>query len=346
VIKRVKPALVVLLLTPMFSAGCYYMQAARGQIEVLSKREPIEEILKDPGTPEDLERRLLLVQEARRFSVEALGLPDNDSYRTYSDLERDYVVWNVFAASEFSVEPRQWCYPIVGCVSYRGYFSRESAHKEADRLREDGFDVTVGGVPAYSTLGNFDDPILNTMMRWDDIQLVSTLFHELAHQVLYIKDDTAFNESFATAVEEFGIERWLDANGRDDEMSNYHRRKDLHRRLVELVNVARSDLREIYGGGLDDESMRGAKAARFERLASDVRRELEDAGRDGGHWLSNDLNNARLLPMSLYDGFVPAFRNLLAECAGDIDCFYEQAIEISELEPDERNARLNELAGT
>jgi predicted aminopeptidase len=341
-----KPALVVLILMPCVSAGCYYVQAARGQIEVLSKREPIEEVLQDPGTPEDLERKLLLVRDAREFSVAKLGLPDNDSYRTYSDLERDYVVWNVFAAPEFSVDARQWCYPIVGCVSYRGYFSRDAAQKEADRLRNDGFDVAIGGVPAYSTLGNFDDPVLSTMMRWDDIQLVSTLFHELAHQILYIKDDTAFNESFATAVEEFGIERWLDANGRDADMATYHQRKDLRRRLVDLVAGTREDLREIYTAGYDEQTMRDKKAHRFEQLASQVRRELQVAGREGNHWLGTDLNNARLLPMSLYDGFVPAFRNLLAECGDDVDCFYSAAEQLSGLDPDERDARLAELAGT
>ena len=331
---------------PLASAGCYYVQAARGQIELLSKREPIENVLEDPETPEDLERKLLLVRDAREFSVTELGLPDNDSYRTYTDLERDYVVWNVFAAPEFSVDARQWCYPIVGCVSYRGYFARESAQKQADRLREDGFDVAVGGVPAYSTLGNFNDPVLNTMMRWDDIQLVSTLFHELAHQVLYIKDDTAFNESFATAVEEFGIERWLDANGRDADISTYLERKALHRRLVELVEAAREDLRGIYASGADEQTMRENKAERFRQLESRVRLELRAAGRDGKHWLTNELNNARLLPMSLYDGYVPAFRNLLAGCDDDIDCFYESAKRVAELEPGERNLQLAELAGS
>ena len=187
-------------------SACYYVQATRGQIEVLSKREPIDEVLASPETDDELGRRLRLVQEAREFSIDELGLPDNDSYRSYSDLERDFVVWNVFAAPEFSLQAREWCYPIVGCVSYRGYFSETAAREEADRLARKGFDVAVGGVPAYSTLGNFADPVLSTMMRWDDVRLVSTLFHELAHQVLYIKDDTAFNESFATAVEEIGIE--------------------------------------------------------------------------------------------------------------------------------------------
>ncbi len=312
-------------------------------MEVLSKREPIEEMLASPDTPAELGRKLELVQEARQFSVEELGLPDNKSYRSYSDLERDFVVWNVFAAPEFSLDARQWCYPFVGCVSYRGYFSEDAAHKEADKLSKKGFDVAVGGVPAYSTLGNFNDPVLNTMMRWDDLHLVSTLFHELAHQVLYIKNDTAFNESFATAVEEIGIERWLATNDRDHEMSRYRERKKLRRDFIDLVNEARADLRNYYDREIEVKEMRQLKAARLERLSADVSRVLEAAGRADNHWLSSDLNNARLLPMTLYEERVPAFRELYADCDADLDCFYREAVEISKLGDTERNARLDAL---
>ena len=325
-------------------SGCYYVQATRGQIEVLSKREPIDDILASPDTPEELSRRLGLVQEARRFSIDELGLPDNKSYQSYSDLERDYVVWNVFAAPEFSLDAREWCYPIVGCVSYRGYFSEAAANKEAEKLSRKGFDVAVGGVPAYSTLGNFNDPILNTMMRWDDVKLVSTLFHELAHQVLYIKDDTAFNESFATAVEEIGIERWLEARGRDEDMLRYRDQKEQHRRFVELVDAAKADLLDYYGRDIDVDAMRELKSARLQRLSADVRAELRAAGRSENHWLTGDLNNARLLPMSLYDGQVPAFLALYAECGSELECLYDEAARIAELERDERQARLEALA--
>jgi predicted aminopeptidase len=324
--------------------SCYYVQATRGQIEVLSKREPIDEILESPDTEAELRRRLRLVQEARQFSVEELGLPDNRSYRAYTDLERDFVVWNVFAAPEFSLEAREWCYPIVGCVSYRGYFSEEAANREAERLRKKGFDAAVGGVPAYSTLGNFNDPVLNTMMRWDDVKLVSTLFHELAHQVLYIKDDTAFNESFATAVEEIGIERWLAARGRADDMAGYYAGKALHRRLVELVDAAKDDLADYYGRDADMDALRELKSARLGRLASDVRAELRAAGRSENHWLTGDLNNARLLPMSLYDEQVPAFLALYAECESDLGCLYAEAEKLAGLDRDKRDARLAELA--
>jgi len=320
------------------------VQATRGQIEVLRKREPIAEVIASPDTAAELGRRLRLVQEARRFSVTELGLPDNDSYRSYSDLERDFVVWNVFAAPEFSLGAREWCYPIVGCVSYRGYFSEEAAWREAGKLQTKGFDVAVGGVPAYSTLGNFDDPVLNTMMRWDDVKLVSTLFHELAHQVLYIKDDTAFNESFATAVEEVGIERWLAARGRPDDMAGYYAGKALHRRLVELVDAAKDDLAEYYGRAINVDTRRELKSARLEQLASDVRAELRAAGRSENHWLTGDLNNARLLPMSLYDAQVPAFLALYADCESDLECLYAASTKLAGLDRQERNTRLAELA--
>jgi predicted aminopeptidase len=325
-------------------ASCYYVQATRGQIEVLSKREPIDEILESPDTQAELRRRLSLVQEARQFSIDELSLPDNRSYRAYSDLERDFVVWNVFAAPEFSLDAREWCYPIVGCVSYRGYFSEEAAKREAEKLRQKGFDVAVGGVPAYSTLGNFNDPVLNTMMRWDDVKLVSTLFHELAHQVLYIKDDTAFNESFATAVEEIGIERWLAARGKPGDMDGYRAGKALHRRLVGLVNAAKDDLADYYARNIDADTMRELKSARLELLASDVRAELGAAGRGENHWLTIELNNARLLPMALYDRKVPAFLALYADCKSDLGCLYEEAAQISKLDRQERDARLAELA--
>ena len=336
-----KLSLVLLVLAAQ--AGCYYVQATRGQLEVLGKREPIDELLTSPDTPEALGAKLELVSEARRFSVDELGLPDNDSYKTYSDLERDYVVWNVFAAPEFSLEPKQWCYPIVGCVSYRGYFKQEAAIRKAEKLREQGFDVALGGVPAYSTLGNFDDPVLNTMMRWDDIRLVSTLFHELAHQVLYIKDDTGFNESFATAVEEIGIEKWLAARGRKGDMSRYRSGKARSQEFVELVNLAREDLGQLYASDIDAETMRARKAERLEALRADVAAVLEREGRGGGHWLAQELNNARLLPIALYDGLVPAFRALYTRCNHELDCFYAEAKALSERDRAERDARLDEL---
>jgi predicted aminopeptidase len=312
------------LLAGLSASGCYYMQAARGQLEVMRRSEPIETVVAEPGTPGSLSRRLRLVQEARAFSIAELGLPDNESYRSYAALDRDFVVWNVFAAPEFSTRPREWCFPVAGCVGYRGYFAEAAARRKADRLRADGFDVAVGGVPAYSTLGRLDDPVLSTMLRWDDVDLVAMLFHELAHQLLYVKGDTAFNESFATVVEETGIERWLEARGQDADYETFRHRQELQGRVIGLVETARGELDALYRQRIAPAEMRRRKAARLEELAADLRAAFKQAGRAVPEWVGEDLNNARLASMALYHGRVPEFRALLGECAGDLSCFYDR----------------------
>ena len=327
-------------------AGCYYMQAASGQWHVMRQREPITEVLQDEATPAELADRLRLVQAARQFSIEQLALPDNGSYRSYADIEREFVVWNVFAAPEFSLQAKEWCFPVAGCVSYRGYFSRDAAYRESERLAKKGYDVAVGGVSAYSTLGNFDDPVLSSMMRWDDIQLVAVLFHELAHQVLYVQGDSAFNESFATAVEEFGVRRWLESNGRQGDIELYRERRELRQEFMALVAAARDDLRVHFGAPIAEEDKRRLKAARLQQLSDDVGAVLAKAGRDDANWLSGDLNNARLVPMTLYEGWLPAFRALFANCEKDIQCFYVQSRALAELERSSRNNALESLAGS
>lgn len=306
-------------------SGCYYMQAARGQLDVMSKREPIDELIEASDTPEELAARLQLVSEARQFAIDKLLLPDNDSYRSYADLGRDYVVWNVFAAPEFSLDPKTWCFPIAGCVAYRGYFSEDAARRKADQLEEDGLDVAVGGIPAYSTLGRFDDPVLNTMMHWEDVDLVATIFHELAHQVLYVKNDSAFNESFATTVEEIGIERWLSSRDQEAELSDYIERRERRRKTMEVITVARTDLEKLYASSMATHEMRRAKESRFAQLASELPVDFEIK-----------LNNAQLASISLYQSRVPEFRALYEECERELHCFYNQA---SSLQPAESSTQ-------
>jgi predicted aminopeptidase len=322
--------LIVLVLSASLLSGCYYVQAAQGQWELTRKREPIAEVLAREDTSADLAARLRLVREAREFAVTELGLPDNETYRTYADLEREFVVWNVFAAPEFSLESKTWCYPIVGCVSYRGYFRKADAERMADRLRSQGYDVAVGGVAAYSTLGKLKDPVLNTMMNWDDTELVAVLFHELAHQVLYVKGDSGFNESFATAVEEFGVQRWLAARGWEQEFADYEMRRRLRQDMMALVAAARADLESTYASGVGDDEKRRRKSARLEALQRDVAERLEQEGRDASNWLAGALNNARLVPMILYEGRLDEFRDLLTACEQDLGCFYERAAELAE----------------
>src|SRR5690606_562277 len=234
--RRVKLLAGALVLAALFALeGCYYMQAVRGHMDVMQSKRPVLEVLDDPDAPQNLKDRLELVREAREFSVEELQLPNNESYRSYADLEREFVVWNVLAAPEFSLRAKEWCFPVAGCVAYRGYFAEQAAQREAERLSESGYDVAVGGVSAYSTLGRFSDPVLNTMMRWSDTDLVATLFHELAHQKVYVKNDTQFNESFATAVAEIGVERWFAARKEPQLLNVYLERKALRREMLQLV---------------------------------------------------------------------------------------------------------------
>ena len=330
-----------LLLLILQIEGCYYMQAIRGQFEVMNSRQPIAEVIADEESPDDLRTRLKLVQQARDFAVGELLLPDNNSYRSYADIGRDYVVWNVFAAPEFSLEPRTWCFPVAGCVAYRGYFAEDAAHKKARRLRDDGYDVAVGGVAAYSTLGRFSDPVLNTMMNWSDVQLVATIFHELAHQKLYVKGDTAFNESFATAVADIGIDRWLDGRNETASADIYRDNRELRQAMMTLADKTKAELRELYGSEIGDELKRTQKQQLLDKLSANAGRIVEESGSGARNWLAAPLNNARLASLGLYEGRQRAFRTILRECNEQLDCFYAEAGKLAELDHDERKLRLD-----
>ena len=321
---------IALIAVLLMLSGCYYMQAARGQMEISRKREPIEDIVVSDEFSPELVAQLAVVTEARQFSIDVLALPDNDSYRSYADLERDYVVWNIVAAPEFSLQPKTWCYPIVGCVSYRGYFSQETAQKKADDLRREGFDVALGGVAAYSTLGRFSDPVLNTMMHWGEADLVAVMFHELAHQVLYVKDDTEFNESFATAVEEIGMQRWLATRQQTNALSAWRARRELRAAFTSSVAVARDNLQSIYNEDTAKEQKRLLKQARLRSFAEAAERLYADADSNAPRWLVSELNNARLASTTLYHGRLQEFRQLLEVCDDDLPCFYSAASRLAE----------------
>ena len=338
----------VLLATALCAAlpGCgtlYVAQAARGQWQVMHERRPIDAVVADPHTPATLRSRLEDVRAARDFAVTELHLPDNRSYRTYAEVKRPYVVWNVVATPEFSVEPRHWCFPVAGCVAYRGYFSEKKARAFAAGLSRKGLDVTVGGVPAYSTLGKFADPVLSTMMSYGDAELVAIIFHELAHQLLYVKDDTEFNEAFATVVEDAGLERWLDSRGQADQMADYRRDDERDRAFIELFSDARSRLRKLYASGLPPMDMRRDKAAIFAQLTADTRELQHKEGADYyGTWLREGLNNAHLASVATYYQCVPGFERLLAGQGGDLQKFYAAARELGNLPKPQRHARLCE----
>jgi predicted aminopeptidase len=320
--------------------GCYYVQAVRGHMDVMHRSRSVTEVLDDPDAPQSLKERLERVQEARRFSVEELELPDNESYRSYADLDREFVVWNVLAAPEFSLQAKQWCFPVAGCVAYRGYFAEKAAHREAEKLSERGYDVAVGGVSAYSTLGRFSDPVLNTMMRWSDTDVVTTLFHELAHQKVYVKNDTQFNESFATAVAEIGVERWFAARKEAGLLNVYLERKALRREMLQLVEDAKIRLAALYDLDIDAAEMRRRKDLVLSELSRDANTLLSANGTAAPAWLGGALNNARLVSLGLYEGWLPAFREVYKDCNGKLACFYDIAREFANLPRDERNARL------
>jgi len=322
--------------------GCYYLQAFNGQMEILSKREPISKVIANPSTTDTLRERLEYVAAARDFASRELGLPDNKSYRSYADLERPYVVWNVFATPEFSVKARQWCFPIAGCVVYRGYFSQEAAMNYARRLNRNGYDAAVGGVAAYSTLGHFDDPVLNTMLRWSDAQLAATLFHELAHQVVYVPGDSDFNEGFATIVEEVGLERWLEARGALRQLEGWQRQRQRNREFIALLLRTRDRLEALYASDLPPEEMRARKQYEFGLMKLEYERMKREWGGYAGYdaWFSRTLNNAHLVSAATYHGCVPGLRRVFESVGEDLEKFYA---EMKAIEGPEGAKRRSEL---
>jgi predicted aminopeptidase len=341
----------LVVVTALALGGCgtlYVAQAARGQLQILHAREPIKRVLADPRTDPALRKRLEEVRAAREFAWRELGLPNNKSYTSYADLKRDYVVWSVVATPEFSVEPREWCFPIVGCVAYRGYFREAPAQKFAARLREQGLDAIVGGVPAYSTLGRFNDPILNTMMGYGDDELASILFHELSHQVVYIADDTAFNEAFAVAVEQEGLARWLEFRGRGADLDKYLRRRERQAESLALIGRYRRELAQLYAAPIPVAEMRDRKRAVFARLVKELRALAERYGTEStlAAELEGRPNNARLASLATYYECVPGFRRVLAEQQHDLPRFYAAVRELARLPREERRARLCQSGAT
>ena len=323
--------------------GTYLLQAAAGQWRVLHARVPIDTVLAAPRTPPELRARLTTVRAAREFAWRELGLPDNKSYRSYADIGRPFVVWNVVAAPEFSVQPRRWCFPVAGCVAYRGYFHKARARDFALSLEAHGFDVALDGVPAYSTLGKFADPVLSSMLRYGDDQLAATIFHELAHQLLYVRDDSEFNEAFATTVEDAGLERWLAQQGAPQRMQRFRTAQADEAAFVALLARFRGELAGLYASGAAPAEMRERKAAILARLAADIRA-LERSQGGGyalyGEWIGEGLNNARLASVATYFDCVPGFRRLLAESGGDLARFYAAARALAREPLAVRHARL------
>lgn len=329
--------------------GCgqlsYYAQAVGGQLEIWQREVQVEQLLADSSLGPELRLRLERVQRIRDFASRELGLPDNRSYRSYADLDRPFVVWNIVAAPEFSLQAKQWCFLFAGCVSYRGYFSEAQARTQATRLSAQGYDVHVGGVPAYSTLGWFPDPVLNTFIHYPEPELARLLFHELAHQLVYVQDDTVFNESFATVVEKAGVSRWLNMHGNAEQRQRFASAQAIRGEFLALLLQTRGALEKLYAADLQPAEKRRRKAEIFEKLRQDYQEKRKSwSGYSGfDRWFAQPLGNAHLASIALYTRRVPAFEALLAANDHDLPRFYAAVRTLAVLPLQERNARLDAL---
>lgn len=345
-------------------AGChtlgYYAQAIHGQCQIITREELIDRLVANPQTPARLKSQLELTKRLRAFAKSELKLPVDDHYLEYSDLQRPYVVWNVQAAREFSLQPKTWWYPFVGRLEYRGYFSEQGARACAERLKAEGDDVCVEGVAAYSTLGWFKDPVLNTWIFSEQPELAELIFHELGHQRLFVAGDTAFNEAFATTVGQEGTRRWLVTQGNTNLYERYLvslRRND---QFVHLILKTRRQLEKVYGDTRDangkikaaahlpapSAQLRAEKSAAFE----DLRRQYAQLkSRWGGYsgydsWFAVGLNNAKLNSVANYYDYMPGFEQLLAMNGGHLEKFYQAAEKLGRLPKEKRHQQLRALA--
>jgi predicted aminopeptidase len=348
-VKAVRAAALAILAAALLS-GCstlsYYAQVISGHLEVMRGARTVDAMLRDAATPAELRERLLLAGEIRDFASRELALPDNGSYRRYVDLGRPFVVWNLVSAPELSVKPIDHCFPIAGCVSYRGYYAESDAREQAQQERSLGRDAYVGGVSAYSTLGWFDDPLLNTFVVHPEPELARLIFHELAHQAVYAAGDTVFNESFATVVEEEGVRRWLDRRGAavsEAERDRYQLVRERRREFVSLVMACGERMDALYRGPGNDQAKRAGKAALIAEFDADYRRLKASWGGFAGYdrILAGGINNALLASIANYTTQVPALAALLRAKHGDLAAFYREVRQLATLPKAARLRRLS-----
>lgn len=340
---------IILLLISACSNLGYYAQSASGQLDVINRTVPIQSLLDKADTDPVLKTRLQLVLQIRDFASSELGLPDNDSYRSYADLERPYAIWNVFAAPSLSLESTRWCFPFAGCVSYKGYFNEQDAKDFAAELKKQGQDVYVAGISAYSTLGWFDDPMLNTIINRYDPELAGLIFHELAHQQVYVQNDTEFNESFAMTVELAGTKSWLDSvniNKKNSEKiyQDFVTRKKRRLQFVELVMETRGKLALVYQADTNDSEKLIQKATIIKILRKQYATIRKTWRGYPGYdkWFNSEINNAKLGSIGTYHRFVPAFKKLLVK-GKTFENFYRAVKKLSRLEKSERHTALDKL---
>jgi predicted aminopeptidase len=334
--------------TALLVGGCssvaYYAQAAHGQFSLLAQARPLDDWIADPAATDALKSKLRTVREVRRFAVTELGLPDNGSYQTYAQLDRPFVLWNVVAAPELSLKAHQWCFPIAGCVDYRGYYSQQAAQQYGEQMKQEGYDVQVVGVPAYSTLGWFNDPVISTFINYPDGELARLIFHELAHQVVYARDDTSFNEGFAVAVEELGVDRWLAARSDQKMIDAYRRFAERKRDFLALLDKYRDRLEDNY----DSDATASLKRERKQQIFDDMRAEyaqLKQTRWDGyagyDRWFAMPLSNAHLALVGAYHDLVPAFKALFAQ-SRDFPDFFARVKQLADMDRAARHLALGD----
>ena len=329
--------------------GCsrlgYYAHCTQGHLALLADRTPISELLADPATPDNLAAHLREFSRIRDFASNELHLPDNGSYRSYSDLQRPYATWNVVAAEEFDLAPLRWCFPFAGCLPYQGFFERPRAEAFAAKLNQQGHDTYLYGVAAYSTLGWFDDPVLNTFIDKSSADRAGIVFHELAHQQFFLENDSAFSEGFAMAVEQLGVERWLARHGSPSALAAYQQRLQQEEDFNRLLGRLRRQLETLYHRPLCPDCKRQAKERLLSSFLTQYYHWKMQWNNDGryDHWVSNRLNNAKLASVNTYHQLVAGFRSLFAEQGGDFRLFYKAVKQLGELPEHERTNRLLKL---
>ena len=337
-----------LLLT--FFSGCeswkFYSQASLGQIDILSRSEDITRLLAGQQTPKLIRLKLEKILEIRAFASEKLNLPVGDNFSEYVSIDGRHVLWNVYASPRYSLSPLSWCFPFAGCVTYRGYFDEIDARQYARGLEEKGFDTYVGGVRAYSTLGWFDDVVLSTVLQQSEEELAALIFHELAHQVVYIPGDTQFNEGFATTVEQEGLQLWLAEKNSASSSVILSRAKEAAERRTDFVSLileTREILREVYESGMEKEKMEERKRIIQKELRIKYQSMKEGWGGYSGYdnWFSDGLNNAQISTVASYNNFVPGFKSIFIQENGEFLNFYERIDELSKNSKADRDAFLN-----
>ncbi len=348
VTSRAVMVVVILGITTGCSGISYYSQIVSGHMRIVMGKKPVAEVAEDNSIDDGLRRRLKLALQARQFGIDELDLPNNESYQTFYDTKRNYVTWNVVAAEEFSFKPETWCFPVAGCVSYRGYYAKEDAEAYSQELARSGLDVAVNGATAYSTLGWFADPLLNTMLNRSDAGIITLLFHELAHQKMYVSNDSKFNESFAVFVEQAGLALWQERYGTTDQLAKLQTRRTRQDNFIELLRNTRDDLQVLFDSEIPQSVMRQKKAERFDQLRREYETLKENWGGYSGYdaWFERDLNNARLVAVATYNDYIPAFQVLFEQSNRDFPAFYKAVQSLADLPREQRTKQMNSLLET